>query len=112
MGRGMRAIEAFGPEYGPQEVVLTLSGCPPREADQRAISMFYTNHRGEKRRRHVIPFDFVYGVAHPWYQEPQWLMVAWDRVKAAWRIFALDNVSGWNPEDSETAPSHDEGHRD
>lgn len=98
--------------YGPEEVMVMLHDPPPQEAKQRAISMFYTNHRGEKHRRHVIPFNFVYGVAEPWYREPQWLMVAYDLGKGAWRTFALDNVSGWNPEGHESRPAHDDGRRD
>jgi hypothetical protein len=94
--------------YGPKQIVVTFDEPLPPEAHQRAISIFYTNHRGVKRKRHVIPLHFIYGISHPWYQKPQWLMIAYDLGKEAWRIFALDNVSGWNPNFRETEP-HVEG---
>lgn len=51
----------------------------------------YTNWRGEKDRRRVIPHGMRFGSTE-WHPEPQWLMKAFDLDKQADREFAMRDI--------------------
>lgn len=53
-----------------------------------AIEVNYKNHRGEIRKRLIIPKTIHFGVTkhHP---KPQWLLLCWDLEKKAMRDYAL-----------------------
>lgn len=61
------------------------------------IVIDYTNHRGERSMRTVIPFGFRFGTS-PFHPEPQWLMEAFDRDKGETRTFALLGILGIEPD--------------
>lgn len=63
--------------------------------EPRAVIIDYTNHRGERRERTVIPRLGSLRVAEtPDHKPAQWVFDAWDVEKEAWRTFALANLHG------------------
>lgn len=59
-----------------------------------SVFIDYTNHRGERSIREIIPHQIWYGKTsyHP---EKQWLLNAHDVEKEARRDFTLKNIHGW-----------------
>lgn len=53
----------------------------------------YTNYKGEKRIRKIVPLRLYFGVALPYYDTPQWLLEGYDLVKQGRRVFALNNIN-------------------
>ena len=73
--------------------------------DERAVWIDYTNYRGTRRVRHVIPDpNGFYWRNTPEHTEPQWLLNAWDIEKNALRSFALSGIHGWFMTKPEKAP--------
>lgn len=60
---------------------------------QQAVKLVYTNYKGETSERHIIPKGMNWG-STPWHPEPQWLVVAYDLDKKAYRDFALRDFRG------------------
>lgn len=56
-----------------------------------AISLVYTNYRGETSVRRVIPKRIWFG-ATDWHPEDQWMLDAVDLDKQAERSFALKDI--------------------
>lgn len=54
---------------------------------RKALSVVYTNYRGETARREIIPERVWYG-ATKWHPEEQWLLDAFDVEKESLRSFA------------------------
>jgi hypothetical protein len=67
-------------------------------AGSQAVAIDYTNYRGERSKRLVIPVAgssrFGSTEYHP---EPQWLFDAHDVEKGALRTFAQKDVHSWAP---------------
>jgi predicted DNA-binding transcriptional regulator YafY len=59
-----------------------------------AVAIDYTNYRGERAWRTVVPLRLYYGSTdqHP---VPQWLLDAYDQGKRAVRTFAMADVHSW-----------------
>jgi predicted DNA-binding transcriptional regulator YafY len=51
----------------------------------------YTNHRGERRERRVMPLGIMFG-SNEYHREDQWLLHALDVEKNALRTFALKDI--------------------
>jgi predicted DNA-binding transcriptional regulator YafY len=62
----------------------------PTDTDT-AISLVYTNYRGETSVRRVIPQRIWFG-ATDWHPEEQWMLDALDVEKQADRSFALKDI--------------------
>lgn len=64
--------------------------------DLNDVTFTYTNYRGETSMRRVRPIaiSFEATVYHP---EPQWLLRAQDLNKEGERIFAMKDISNWEP---------------
>lgn len=60
------------------------------------VTIDYTNYRGERSLRRVLPLDILFGSTefHP---EPQWLLTAIDEDKKAERVFAMKDIHSWTP---------------
>lgn len=56
----------------------------------------YTNHRGERSKRNIIPAEVVFAY-NDWHPEPQWLLRAYDIKKGEDRHFAMNNIHSWEP---------------
>ena len=62
-----------------------------------AVEILYTNYRGEKAWRWIIPRHIWLGTTH-WHTDEQWLLVAFDLDKNAERSFALRDIESWGRE--------------
>jgi hypothetical protein len=51
--------------------------------------MDYTNHKGVRSTRHLVPKVLCFG-SNTWHPEPQWLLEAYDTDKHTVRTFALN----------------------
>ncbi|MDI9408721.1 MAG: hypothetical protein QM523_05695 [Candidatus Pacebacteria bacterium] len=60
----------------------------------KLVSIDYTNYRGERSFRKIIPVMVRYG-STDWHPEPQWLLDAFDVEKEAERSFALKDIHQW-----------------
>lgn len=54
----------------------------------------YTNWRGERSTRTIIPQELIYS-SNNYHPEPQYLLVAWDVEKDAERTFAFNDIHSW-----------------
>lgn len=63
-----------------------------------AVTIDYTNWRGERRTRRIFPLDLRFGVSE-WHKTPQWLLRAIDvdRGDGSEREFAMAGIHGWKP---------------
>ena len=60
----------------------------------RRVEIEYTNYRGERGRRVIVPTLLYFG-STPWHTEPQWLLSAYDVAKGAARTFAMRDIHDW-----------------
>ncbi len=61
-----------------------------------SVHIWYTNHRGEARWRHVVPREIRFGSTEH-HKEMQWLLEAFDVDKDASRTFAMNDIRTWMP---------------
>jgi predicted DNA-binding transcriptional regulator YafY len=66
-------------------------------ARSRVVTIDYTNWRGERGTRRVIPISIVF-TYNEWHPEQQWLCIATDVAKNEKRFFAMANIHSWTPE--------------
>lgn len=66
---------------------------------KRIVIIDYTNHRGERRERRIIPAPTggLVFMETPDHKPAQWVVRAWDVEKKAQRTFALKNIHSWRP---------------
>lgn len=57
-----------------------------------AHRVLYTNYKGERRERCIIPIHLWYGSTE-YHPEPQWLMQALDKEKQQVRDFAMKDMT-------------------
>jgi predicted DNA-binding transcriptional regulator YafY len=59
----------------------------------------YTNHRGERSEREIIPAEtyWVDQGENQYHPRPQYLLHAFDIKKNAWRDFAHSQIHSWKP---------------
>lgn len=62
--------------------------------NKKIVRIFYTNYKGEKGHRNIIPERIWFGSTE-WHNEQQWLLDAWDVEKEAIRNFALKDIGEW-----------------
>ena len=58
------------------------------------VTIDYTNHRGERRDRRIVPRRLWFGES-PWHPGKQWLLDAWDVEAEAMRTFAVAAIHSW-----------------
>jgi hypothetical protein len=63
---------------------------------RREVIIDYTNYRGERSLRTVIPVSIDFS-SNQWHTEPQWLLTAVDVDKCELRIFAMKDIHSWTP---------------
>lgn len=69
---------------------------------ERAVTIDYTNWRGERSIRHVVPISFHFE-ENDFHLGVQWLMRAEDLDKGrVTRMFAMANIHSWKPPDRVT----------
>lgn len=64
----------------------------------QGVMIDYTNWRGERRVRHVLPYDLAF-TASEWHPHPQWILKALDmeRGDGILRDFAMSSIHAWTP---------------
>ncbi|MBY0559901.1 hypothetical protein [Hyphomicrobium sp.] len=65
--------------------------------NERAVAIDYTNWRGERAWRTIVPQAAIYWGSTEWHPEKQWLLRALDVAKGEERDFAMKNIHGWRP---------------
>ena len=63
----------------------------------KAVSINYTNWRGETANRTIVPIEVWFGSTE-WHTEEQWLLKALDIAKNTERDFALKDINDWQPQ--------------
>ncbi len=58
------------------------------------IKVEYTNYRGEKGIRTIIPLNFFFG-SNEYHTQEQWLLRVWDCDRQAERIYAAKEITRW-----------------
>lgn len=69
----------------------------------RRVLIDYTNWRGERAAREIVPLTLWFGSDTGRHDTPQWILTAWDCKKRARRHFALDKIHSWQPAPPETS---------
>ncbi len=59
-----------------------------------AVLIDYTNYKGERSVRGIIPRSIRFG-SSKWHPDPQWLMLAHDLGRDAEREFAIKDIHSW-----------------
>lgn len=68
----------------------------PNDLHNRACHVLidYTNWRGERAVREVVPERWGFH-ANPWHPQEQWMMYARDVAKGEYRWFAMSGIHSW-----------------
>ena len=64
--------------------------------DPSAVVIDYTNFRGERSERRILPDRVWFGIAE-WHPRAQWILDAWDLEKGALRSFTMADIHSWRP---------------
>lgn len=65
-----------------------------KKAFQNPIKVEYTNYRGEKGIRTIIPLGYEFG-SNEYHKEEQWLLKVWDCDRQAERVYAAKEITRW-----------------
>ena len=79
--------------------VEEIMACDPKfrpKMDEQAVAMLYTNYRGVREQRVVLPLSIFFGTSE-YHSEPQWLMQAYDFNREALRSFAMNSIHTFHP---------------
>lgn len=68
----------------------------PSDTDPACVLIDYTNHRGDRDIRRIVPQRLWFGEAE-WHPGKQWILDAWDMDRGAIRSFAMTGVHSWRP---------------
>ena len=63
-------------------------------ADDKVANILYTNYKGERAWRQILPVRIWYGSTE-WHPEAQWFMDAEDVLRGCTRSFALSDIALW-----------------
>lgn len=55
----------------------------------------YTNYRGERAKRRILPLHMCYG-ENEWHKGEQWLLTAHDLDRDVERVFAMSSIHSWS----------------
>ena len=61
---------------------------------EKTVTIDYTNYRGERSTRKIVPKNIWFGKTE-WHPEEQWLLDAIDIEKDAIRNFAMKDIHSW-----------------
>lgn len=67
---------------------------PPIQMIEKAVSVIYTNWRGETAERMIVPIELYWGSSE-WHPKEQWLLKVWDVERGAYRAYALKDIKKW-----------------
>jgi hypothetical protein len=63
-------------------------------ADEKQVTVLYTNYRGETALRRIIPERLFFGTTE-WHPGAQWLLDARDVDRDTNRTFAMKDIRAW-----------------
>lgn len=63
--------------------------------EQRTVLVDYTNHRGERAVRAILPTGEMFWAATEWHPEEQWLFEGIDVERGCARTFAAKGIHQW-----------------
>jgi hypothetical protein len=66
----------------------------PRLDTPSPVVIDYTNWRGERSKRTIMPLEFHWG-SNQWHPDPQWLLDAIDVKKQVVKTFAMLGIHSW-----------------
>lgn len=66
------------------------------DSEKFIVSIDYTNWRGQRRWRQVIPFCVTFD-SNEWHPSQQWLLEALDVETNEMRTFAMQHIHEWRP---------------
>ncbi len=69
---------------------------PDTLSADRIVRVMYTNWRGEKAERVIIPISISWSSTE-WHPQEQWLLKVWDIERQAYREYALKDIQEWRP---------------
>lgn len=104
-GEGEYSIHDTPEMDGPERVLCAACGADDepscdaiwqRIEESQSVTIDYTNWRGERRKRNIIPRRMRFG-SNEWHRTPGWLMDAFDLDACEERTFSLANVHSWSP---------------
>ena len=58
------------------------------------VKIDYTNWRGERAIREIVPLSMKFG-SNEWHPDEQWMVLAHDVEKKADRWFAMSGIHSW-----------------
>jgi hypothetical protein len=79
------------------EIIKMPSGEPFNKnlSKSREVIIDYTNWRGERAKRRVVPISLVF-TYNEWHPEQQWLMIALDSENGGKKkFFAMKGIHSW-----------------
>lgn len=81
-----------------QEILKAAGEQLRKERDMQItlVEIDYTNWKGVRSRRRIIPIGLQYG-SNEFHKESQWLLQAYDTLKGESRTFAMAGIHSWNP---------------
>jgi predicted DNA-binding transcriptional regulator YafY len=62
--------------------------------ENQQVDIDYTNHRGERSIRRIIPIRIAFTTSQ-WHEGEQYFCIAWDVEKKADRYFAMEQIHSW-----------------
>ena len=75
---------------------IELQPQPPYPGDRRAVSIDYTNHRGERGIRTIIPTGRMLEGPTEWHPDAPYVIEAWDAGKDVIRTFDPAKIHRWS----------------
>lgn len=60
----------------------------------QAVTIRYTNYRGETGVRTIVPISISF-TSNEWHTDPQWILEAHDMDKNQTRSFAMKDIQEW-----------------
>ncbi|CAN5193309.1 hypothetical protein BH09DEP1_BH09DEP1_4960 [soil metagenome] len=76
-----------------RQTPFMIEGMTEKEL-KNPIKVEYTNYRGEKGIRTIVPISFYVGTTE-YHPQEQWLVKLWDVDRQAERIYALKEITRW-----------------
>ena len=67
------------------------------EWNWQTVRIDYTNWRGERRERLIIPTGFAHFGSNEWHPDTQWMLEAVDVDDMKTKDFAMKDIHSWSP---------------
>lgn len=75
-------------------MVMQIQVTASKPIIDKAVTVLYTNWRGETAERIIKPIEVYWGSTE-WHSEEQWLLRVWDVERNAERCYAMKDIKEW-----------------